>query len=392
MRDGRTILPGFMRPAGSNSALISSKARVSRGPNCQATHSLRTRPSPCSPEKAPLYSRTSALASSAIARIFTAPSRRMSRIGRTCSVPTDACAYHVPRVPCLRNTSLNRSTYSARCSSGTAQSSMNDTGLPSPRMLIMMLRPALRTSHSAFCAPASTMRTTQVRQSEVAHQRDQIIEPAHRLVRRVADELHQQDRLRLADERGVDHGPERRIAAREVDHRPVDQLDRRWPQRDDMARAFHRPMERRKIHDAQRAMPGQRRDLHREPARPRKRTFAADQQMREVDAAVGGVRPHALRMKHVDVVAADAAQQRGHPARDLVTLARADRAQPSEQRAHARGAPCISRSRPEACGRAVGEQRVDGHDVVHHVAVGDRPRPARVVAGHAAQRGIAPTC
>ena len=26
----------------------------------------------------------------------------MSRIGRTCSVPTEACAYQVPRVPCLR--------------------------------------------------------------------------------------------------------------------------------------------------------------------------------------------------------------------------------------------------------------------------------------------------
>ena len=30
----------------------------------------------------------------------------MSRIGRTCSVPTDACAYHVPRVPCLRKISV----------------------------------------------------------------------------------------------------------------------------------------------------------------------------------------------------------------------------------------------------------------------------------------------
>ena len=51
-------------------SLTSSNARVSRGPNCHATHSVRTRPSPCSPEYAPLYSRTSAAASSAIARIF----------------------------------------------------------------------------------------------------------------------------------------------------------------------------------------------------------------------------------------------------------------------------------------------------------------------------------
>ncbi len=157
---GRTILPGFMSPSGSNSAFTSSNARVSRGPNCHATHSLRTSPSPCSPENAPLYSRTIADASSAIARIFAAPSRRMSRIGRTCSVPTDACAYQVPRVPCFSKTRVSRSTYSARCGSGTAQSSMNETGFPSPFMLIMMLRPALRTSHSAFWADASVMRTT----------------------------------------------------------------------------------------------------------------------------------------------------------------------------------------------------------------------------------------
>ena len=108
MREGRTILPGFRMFSGSNRSFTVSNALVSRGPNCQATHSERTSPSPCSPEKAPLYSRTRAEASSAIARIFSAPSRRMSRIGRTCSVPTEAWAYQVPRVPCLPNTSVRR--------------------------------------------------------------------------------------------------------------------------------------------------------------------------------------------------------------------------------------------------------------------------------------------
>jgi len=50
----------------------------------------------------------SSIAISSDARILAAPSRRMSRIGRTCSVPTDACAYHVPLVPCLANTSVSR--------------------------------------------------------------------------------------------------------------------------------------------------------------------------------------------------------------------------------------------------------------------------------------------
>jgi hypothetical protein len=82
-------------------------------------------------------------------------------MGRTCSVPTDACAYQVPREPYLRNTCVSESVYSARCSSGTAQSSMKLTGLPSPLRLIMMLRPALRTSHRFFCAVSSSRRTTE---------------------------------------------------------------------------------------------------------------------------------------------------------------------------------------------------------------------------------------
>ncbi len=84
----------------------------------------------------------------------------MSRMGRTCSVPTDAWAYQVPLLPYLRNTWVSASVYSARCCSGTAQSSMKLTGLPSPFRLIMMFRPALRTSHRFFCGTSSVMRTT----------------------------------------------------------------------------------------------------------------------------------------------------------------------------------------------------------------------------------------
>src|SRR5213596_841483 len=99
-------------------------------------------------------------ASSAIARIFFAPSFFMSRIGRTCKVPTEAWAYQVPSVPCLRKTCVSESVYSARFSSGTAQSSMKETGLPSPFIDIMMLRPAFLTSHTSRWSAASTMRIT----------------------------------------------------------------------------------------------------------------------------------------------------------------------------------------------------------------------------------------
>ena len=184
----------------------------------------------------------------------------MSRIGRTCSVPTDACAYHVPRVPCFANTCVSRSTYSARCSSGTAQSSMNDTGLPSPFMLIMMLSPALRTSHSAFCAAASVMRTTLPgKPRSPISSTSSAWSSRARVV--LAGELDQQDRLRLADQRASIDRPERRIAAREIDHRAIDELDRRRLERDDVLRAFHRAIQRREIDDAERSMLRQRREL-----------------------------------------------------------------------------------------------------------------------------------
>jgi hypothetical protein len=92
-------------------------------------------------------------------------------------VPTEAWAYQVPRVPWRANTSVSASVYSARCSSGTAQSSMKLTGLPSPLRLIMMLRPALRTSHSAFCAPRRASRP-RAWAAQVAHQLDQAVAAA----------------------------------------------------------------------------------------------------------------------------------------------------------------------------------------------------------------------
>ncbi len=158
---------------------------------------------------------------------------------------------------------------------------------------------------------------------------------------------------------------------------------------DDVARAFHRAIERRKVDDAERAVRRQRRELQRQLARPRERALAADEQMREVDAAVGGVGPLALRMEDVDVVAAHAAQHLRHAcARSRRARARRSRADASTSARTRGGAPAISRSGPKRAVGAVGEQRVDRLDVVHHVAVGDRARAARVVAGHAAERRL----
>ena len=167
----------------------------------------------------------------------------MSRIGRTCSVPTEACAYQVPRVPCRANTSVSASVYSARCSSGTAQSSMKLTGLPSPFRLIMMLSPALRTSHSVLLRRVVGHLDDAAGQAQVAHQLDQLREPAQQRRLVVAAELDQQDRLRLADQRRLDRRAGSRVGARQLDHRAVDQLDGGRAQLDDVLRRIHRRVE-----------------------------------------------------------------------------------------------------------------------------------------------------
>src|SRR5690348_10466645 len=53
-RGGFTIFPGFITPRGSNHDFTSARQAVRRGPKKGAIHSERTRPSPCSPEYAPL--------------------------------------------------------------------------------------------------------------------------------------------------------------------------------------------------------------------------------------------------------------------------------------------------------------------------------------------------
>ena len=93
-------------------------------------------------------------------------------------------------------------------------------------------------------------------------------------------------------------------------------------------------------------------------------------------------------MEDVDVVAPHSAQDRGHLRRDLIALAPADRTHAIDERTHARRRIRHLRFRPEARDGAIGKQCIDGLDVVHHVAVGDRARSAGIVAGHPAERRL----
>ena len=199
-------------------------------------------------------------------------------------------------------------------------------------------------------------------------------------------------------------------------------------------------VKRRKVADAQHAVGGQRLkvqlDLGEEPEGP----FGADQQMSHVVAAGGGVRARGdeveavtgpgwscrdparlhgdvqvcyvgaaarpvrprgsaprigcrARREGVDVVAADPSEQRREASRDLVGLAGAESAHAPDQ-IEVAAVACAVRDTGEVARRLaepdrapVGEDRVDGVHVVHHVAVADGARAAGVVAGHAADRG-----
>jgi hypothetical protein len=92
MAGASTILPGFMRPSGSNTRLTSRIASYRGSPNTRRLNSLRASPSPCSLELAPPYSATSSSTSSATARMVpTSAGLVRSRKGRTCRQPTEQC-------------------------------------------------------------------------------------------------------------------------------------------------------------------------------------------------------------------------------------------------------------------------------------------------------------
>ena len=97
------------------------------------------------------------------------------------------------------------------------------------------------------------------------------------------------------------------------------------------------------------------------------------------------VRPLALVLEDVEVVAGDAAHHLRPAALDL---GRVLQRQAAHEGRDAGGAAAQLRDRPEVEQLAARQPRARAEHVVHHVAVGDRARAAGVVARHAAQRGL----
>ena len=181
-------------------------------------------PSPCSPECEPLYSRTMAKASSAMARMArTSLSSRRLSTGRTCRQPTAACAYQVPRVPFLSKTSreprrvigemlerhraiLDEGDRFARLlhrhhdvEAGGAH--LGDGGLQ------------LRIEHLDHAAPFGA--AVVPRHAEIAEQFAEPLQPAQILVV-ILGEFDEQNRFRIAAQERIDRRLEHRDVARQA--------------------------------------------------------------------------------------------------------------------------------------------------------------------------------
>ena len=221
-------------------------------------------------------------------------------------------------------------------------------------------------------------------ESEVAHQLAELGKPAQEGGSVLPRELDEQQRVGRPPHEPLDGGAERLDVARKLDEGAVDQLHRARAEGDDVPRRGHRLVERGEVahpeHPVRRQPLQIELDLGEEPQRP----LGSDQQVGHVVAAAVG------RGQGVDVVAADPPEQIREAARDLVRFPGAERTHAPDEVgvvAVSREPLEVARDLPEPRRAPVRENRVDRVHVVHHVAVADGARAARVVAGHAPDGG-----
>ena len=197
----------------------------------------------------------------------------------------------------------------------------------------------------------------------------------------VAVELDQEQAVRLAQQHAVDGLAVDRDAAAEVDHGAVDQFDAVRIEGDQVAARLHGGAEGGELAYADHLARQHRLQLQLERGGEGEGAFAADQEPSEVFAALAA----GAGGQDLDVVAADPAQLVREAGGDLVGFGRTQGAQALDQGGDGCGhlAEVVGHG-AEAVLRAVGEDGVDGADVVGHEAVADGFRAAGVVGRHAA--------
>ena len=160
-----------------------------------------------------------------------------------------------------------------------------------------------------------------VRQPQIAHQRGQLLQLGHHRSLAVAAKFHQQNGVRPADQGGLHHRLKSRVRQAQRHHAAVHQFHRCGPELDDVLRRQHGVAKAGEVHDAQHLGTGQGAQLQRQVFGVSQCAFGADQQVRQVDAAVRGVRALALVTKNVQVVAAHAAHDLGPQGIDVSPVA-----------------------------------------------------------------------
>ena len=257
---GSTILPGLSTLSGSKRCFTSRKSATMREPNIVSWNSERTMPSPCSPECEPLYSRTISKVSSAIARIaLTSFSSFRLSTGRTCRQPSEACAYIVPRVPCLAK--MRVEPFGVVGEMRQRHCAILDEG---DRLALLLHRhhdveaggaevgdAGLQRGLDNFDHAAPFALRLVPAKTEIGHQFAELLQALQIFGLIFLGEFHDQDRIGIAAHGRADNRLEHRDLAAERDHGAVDQFDRDRPQLHQMLGGIHRLVEAAEMADAQ---------------------------------------------------------------------------------------------------------------------------------------------
>ena len=139
-------------------------------------------------------------------------------------------------------------------------------------------------------------------QAQVTHEFHQLAHLGFQTVFVCSGKLHQQHRLRLANQCRANGGRKGWVLQRQIDHGAVHQLHRRQgavAQLHDVLRCIHGLVKAGKVHHPQHLGAGQLTQAQGQRLGHRQRALAADQQVRQVHRAVRGVRALVLVAKNV---------------------------------------------------------------------------------------------
>ena len=137
-------------------------------------------------------------------------------------------------------------------------------------------------------------------EAEIGHQFAELLQPPDVFGLVLLGELHDQDGVGIATDRGADDRLKHRDLAAKRQHGAIDQFHRDGTKLHQMLGGIHRLVEAAEMADAEHLVADHRPQLQFDPGGEGERPFRSHQQMRHV---VGGVARH----QRIEIVAADAA-------------------------------------------------------------------------------------